>query len=233
MSLFERITTLTKAAIHEGLNKLEDPVLLTGQYLRDLEQEIADAERNEHDLKVAANVLERRKQEYQLQAARSENEALQMMEQGNDNGTRLAVLAKLKYLDNIQECEAGLEETKHALSTLVASIQRAKEERSRLKAKRAELTARARQAAATINSASQGSRGQGSFAGSYAQSLNAGTASRGFERMEEKITEWEVMAETSNQGFLAPSSPTADPNLNQAVEAELDRLRSKKSDTKN
>lgn len=37
MSIFQRITTLTKAAIHEGLNKLEDPILLTGQYLRDLD----------------------------------------------------------------------------------------------------------------------------------------------------------------------------------------------------
>lgn len=54
MSLLKRISTITKAALHEGLNKLENPVLLTGQYLRDLENDIAKAERNERDLQVTA-----------------------------------------------------------------------------------------------------------------------------------------------------------------------------------
>lgn len=82
MSILNRIATLTKAAIHEGLNKLENPVLLTGQYLRDLEEEIEGAERNHRDLLVAANVLERRKEEYTKLVAQSEAEAVKAMSEG-------------------------------------------------------------------------------------------------------------------------------------------------------
>lgn len=224
MSILERIATLTKAAIHEGLNKLENPVLLTGQYLRDLEEEIDTAERNERDLQVAANVLERRKQEYTLLAQRSEDEAVKAMAQGNEEAARLAVMAKLKYTESEQECVSGLEETRQRLAVLEAGIQHAKEERDRLKAKRAELAARARQATETINSAPRSCGGYG---------LNAtGTASRGFERMEDKITEWEVMAENSGRTTRPAAYPAVDPKLSKAVDTELERLRSQKSDSK-
>ncbi|KUP25183.1 PspA/IM30 family protein [Paenibacillus sp. DMB5] len=98
-SIFERITTLTKAAIHEGLNKLEDPVLLTGQYLRDLDDKISSAESKQRELKVTASVLERRKAEYLVQADSSEAAAVQAMSEGNEPAARAAVTAKLRYLE--------------------------------------------------------------------------------------------------------------------------------------
>ncbi|WP_379132844.1 PspA/IM30 family protein [Paenibacillus sp. sgz500958] len=231
MGILDRITTLTKAAIHEGLNKLENPVLLTGQYLRDLEDEIATAERNERDLKASALVLERRKQEYEQLAEQSEAEAVKAIGQGNEDIARLAVLAKLKYLDSAKECSQGLEETRSALFALDISIKNAKEERTRLKEKRNELTARARQATETLNSASRGC-GYDAKPGAPWRGINNGAASRGFERMEDKITEWEVRAERSGQPPVQPLSPNAalHSSLNSAVDAELDRLRIHKKD---
>lgn len=226
MSILKRIATLTKAALNEGLNKLEDPMLLTGQYLRDLEDEITTAERNERDLKAAENVLERRKHEYHLMAEQSEVLAIQAIEQGNEAEAKLAVQAKLKYMESEQECMAGLVETRNTLSSLEKSIQNAKEERTRLKAKRAELAARARQAKETLNTAPR-VIGQNPSNGNYVQALNTGETSRSFDRMEEKITEWEITAENSNRNFPATSPyPPVDPHLNKAVDAELARLRS-------
>ncbi|NUU60585.1 PspA/IM30 family protein [Paenibacillus agri] len=227
MSILNRIATLTKAALNEGLNKLENPILLTGQYLRDLEEEIETAERNERDLQVAATVLERRKQEYTKLVEQSESEALNAMAQGNEEAARLAVVAKLRYTESIQECVTGLEETRQTLATLEANITRAKEERTRLKAKRAELAERARKASETIQSAPRSNSGSANDYGKYG--LNAtNTASRGFERMEEKINEWEVLAEQS--GHIA--RPAVDPKLSQAVDLELERLRSQKNNGK-
>ncbi|MBT2289716.1 PspA/IM30 family protein [Paenibacillus albidus] len=222
MSILQRIATLTKAALHEGLNKLENPVLLTGQYLRDLEDEIAAAERNEHDLKVAGKVLERRKQEYTLLAARSEEEAVAAIAQGNEEAARLAVLAKLRYTESAQECVTGLEETRISLAALEANILAAKEERTRLKAKRAELAARARQATEAIHSAPRSCHRD--------SGLNTGSASRGFERMEDKITEWEVLAEQSGRTAGPGSYSSIDPTLSKAVDSELERLRTRKVD---
>ena len=231
MSILNRLATLTKAALHEGLNKLENPVLLTGQYLRDLEEEIETAERNERDLQVAANVLERRKQEYILLAEQSEAEAVAAMSQKNEEAARLAVIAKLRYTDSIQECVSGLEETRQTLATLEANIARAKEERTRLKAKRAELTERARKASETLHSAPRSSASNPQGYGGYG--LNAtGTASRGFERMEEKITEWEALAEYSGRNASPAAHPAVDPKLSQAVDLELERLRTQKNKDK-
>ncbi|MEK3875893.1 PspA/IM30 family protein [Paenibacillus sp. FSL M7-0420] len=221
MSIFQRITTLTKAAIHEGLNKLEDPILLTGQYLRDLEDKIANAEGKQRELKAAASVLERRIYEYKVLAERSEAEAVQFMSEGNEPAARLAVMAKLRYTESGQECTAGLQETQAALDSLEVQLAGVKEEHTRLKAKRAELAERARKAA-EIKQAAQ-AYSTASPAGYPGQVLNNGTASRGFERMEDKIAMQEAMAEQAGLAAAAHES-----SINSAVEAELERLRNRK-----
>ncbi|MNC27411.1 hypothetical protein D3C75_755820 [compost metagenome] len=223
MSIFQRITTLTKAAIHEGLNKLEDPVLLTGQYLRDLEEKISTAETKQREFQAAASVLERRIYENQVLAERSEAEAVQAMNEGNEPAARAAVMAKLRYTESVQECTAGLEETRETLAVLDSSLLNAREEHKRLKAKRAELAARARKAA-ELKRASESSS-YSAQPGHPGQILNAGAASRGFERMEDKINEWEAAVESSaHYSAGIPESP-----LNSAVEAELERLRNRKA----
>lgn len=224
MSIFQRITTLTKAAIHEGLNKLEDPMLLTSQYLRDLEDKITDAESKQREFKAAASVLERRIYEYQVLAERSEAEAVQAMSEGNEPAARAAVMAKLRYTESGQECTAGLQETQATLASLEVQLANVKEEHKRLKAKRAELAERARKAA-EIKQAAQASA-SGSPAGCRGQVLNAGSASRGFERMEDKITMQEALAEQSGLAAAAAAAPESP--LNSAVEAELERLRNRK-----
>lgn len=224
MSIFQRITTLTKAAIHEGLNKLEDPMLLTGQYLRDLEDKITDAESKQREFKAAASVLERRIYDYQVLAERSEAEAVQAMSEGNEPAARAAVMAKLRYTESGQECTAGLQETQATLASLEVQLANVKEEHKRLKAKRAELAERARKAA-EIKQAAQASA-SGSPAGCRGQVLNAGSASRGFERMEDKIAMQEALAEQSGLAAAAAAAPESP--LNSAVEAELERLRNRK-----
>ena len=44
MGVFQRIKDMTKASVHDLLDKVEDPVLMLNQYLRDMEEEIAKAE---------------------------------------------------------------------------------------------------------------------------------------------------------------------------------------------
>ncbi|MEK3673280.1 PspA/IM30 family protein [Paenibacillus sp. FSL R10-2771] len=224
MSIFQRITTLTKAAIHEGLNKLEDPMLLTGQYLRDLEDKITDAESKQREFKAAASVLERRIYEYQVLAERSEAEAVQAMSEGNEPAARAAVMAKLRYTESGQECTAGLQETQATLASLEVQLANVKEEHKRLKAKRAELAERARKAAEIKHSAQ--ANASSTPGGCRGQVLNAGSASRGFERMEDKIAMQEALAEQSGLAAAAAAAPESP--LNSAVEAELERLRNHK-----
>ncbi|WP_151732848.1 PspA/IM30 family protein [Paenibacillus tengchongensis] len=221
-SIFQRIATLTKAAIHEGLNKLEDPVLLTGQYLRDLEEKIENAENKQRQLQASANVLERRIAEYHVQAQHSESGAVKAMSEGNEAAARTAVLAKLQYTESAEEAAANLERTRQTLAALEVDLAAAKEEHVRLKAKRAELAERARKAEEAVKASSRNASGA-AYPGTNTPVIHAGAASRGFERMEDKISEWEAQAERSG----AAVSPGLDPALHSAVDAELERLRKK------
>ncbi|WP_162551223.1 PspA/IM30 family protein [Paenibacillus tepidiphilus] len=220
--ILQRLATLTKAAIHEGLNKLEDPILLTGQYLRDLEEKIESAENKQRQLQASASVLERRIAEYQVQAETSEAGAVKAMSEGNEAAARTAVLAKLQYTESAQEAAANLERTRQTLTALEADLANAKEEHVRLKAKRAELAERARKAEEAVKASSR-SASSVTYPGTHAPVINAGAASRGFERMEDKISEWEAQAERTGTSV----SPALDPALHSAVDAELARLRSK------
>ena len=44
MSIFKRVRDITVASINEILDKVEDPVAMLNQYLRDMESEIQKAE---------------------------------------------------------------------------------------------------------------------------------------------------------------------------------------------
>ncbi|SET91757.1 PspA/IM30 family protein [Paenibacillus sp. NFR01] len=224
MSIFQRIATLTKAAINEGLNKLEDPILMTGQYLRDLDDKIAGAESKQRELTAAAALLERRHTDNLALAEHCEADAVTAMREGNEPAARAALEAKLRYLETAQTSLASLEQTRSTLAALEVDLAHAKAEFERLKAKRAELTERARKAAELAKQAApQGERyGQ---PGAYGYPLHTGSASRGFERMENKINEWESHAEVSAKRY-----GSIDPAMNSAVEAELERLRQRKSE---
>ncbi|WP_025691212.1 PspA/IM30 family protein [Paenibacillus zanthoxyli] len=222
MSILQRIATLTKAALHEGLNRLEDPVMMTGQYLRDLDDKIAEAEQRSRELQAAGRLLERRQKEYRMLAELSEGDALKALESGDEAKAQQAVLAKLSYTESEKECAAGLEETRQVLAGLGYEIAAAKEERIRLKAKRAELAERAERLRKVPDNVTP-PPSRAAFSG-----LNTHSAARGFERMEEKIQEWEA-SQTVPGRYVSPAADTegspADARVKEQAAAELERLR--------
>jgi phage shock protein A len=64
MGVFKRITDMTKAGMNEMLDKVEDPVVMLNQYIRDMEEEIAQAE-----VTVAKQIANERKLLQRLEEA--------------------------------------------------------------------------------------------------------------------------------------------------------------------
>lgn len=62
---------------------------------------------------------------------------------------------------------------------------------------------------------------------SISRGIESGTAARGFERMEEKILEWEASGQLSGSGYgTSPAAAGADAGIpTPAVNAELERLK--------
>ena len=64
MGIFKRMKDLTKASVNELLDKVEDPVIMLNQYLRDMEEEIRQAE-----VTVAKQLTNERRMKQRLEEA--------------------------------------------------------------------------------------------------------------------------------------------------------------------
>lgn len=207
MSLFERISNITKATLHEALNKLEDPVVMTGQYLRNLEEELDDASNELNAAKASARILQAKREDAQRQITLKEQLALQAITDGDELTARRAIEAKLHYTEQVTYLTAEEDRVQHRAAELETQLEMGKEEVERLKKKREELAERARKASELKATAHP----------QFSRGLDTGSAARGFERMEEKINGWEASA--------AASSPYAgNPAYSSRVDEELARL---------
>lgn len=210
-SIFDRIANLTKATLHEALNKLEDPMLMTGQYLRNLEDDIERAKSQLASAKSSAKMLQHQHEDARNQAASHEQQALSAIAEGNEAWARRSVEAKLHYEAQAAKFAEGAEAAEHRTAELELQIEAAKDELERLKKKREEMAQRARKAAEQ----------KAEHHRHFSNGFNAGEAAKGFERMEEKINGWEA---SSASGMYGSFNPAADRSL---VDEELERLQDK------
>ncbi|WP_334077486.1 PspA/IM30 family protein [Paenibacillus sanfengchensis] len=215
MSLFNRIANITKASLHEVLNKLEDPVLMTGQYLRNLEEDLHIAENMLREQRMNASVRQRQSEDAAENAKQSELRALAALEAGDEAAARAATTAKIRYEEQAQQYAAEAADARERVTELELRLQEGKEEYARLKEKRNELAVRARK----VEEREQMDRPN------FSHGLDYGAAARGFDRMEEKILEWEAGAQLSGRAYPAGKSPQAAEPADAAVNEELRRMK--------
>lgn len=217
MSLFDRIANITKATLHEALNKLEDPVLMTGQYLRNLEEDIQSAESSLKEQQITASLQQRKSDEAAELAKQSEQRAILALENGDEAIARHAAAAKIQYEEQSIQFADEAAAARNRVTELELSINTGKEEYKRLKEKRNELAARARKV--TENSKLEHEH--------ISYGIESGSAAKGFERMEEKIVEWESgLPVTSN---LSNSDSHA---VNEELERLKEQMNSRNSENK-
>lgn len=221
MSILNRLSNLTKATIHEVLNKLEDPILMTGQYLRNLEEDIAAKETLLRDQQAAVKMNEQKSKDAAHNAQLQEQKALEALTAGNEEAARRAAIAKIHYEDQAEHFSTNAKQAESQVFELELCLKEAKEELARLKEKRKELAERARK----VEQSSQAE------CVNFSQGTYSGAAARGFERMEEKISEWEAgMAKSGYRPFDSASTMNHDndPAVNEELQRLKDQLSSKK-----
>jgi len=227
MSVFKRIGDLTKATVHEILDKIEDPVMMLNQYLRDMEDEIARAEVTAAKQMAAERKLNEQKSEAERRVGQYEAEAERALLTGDEQAARAALERKLYFQSRAAELENWHEEARKRSDELLRQLREMKEEYYRMRHKRNELAARAQMAQARKQMAQFGS----------AHAFEVGTAARGFQRMEEKIMRMEAEADIAASSFTAPGfavSPVtpfgavqAQNEWRERVEQELRALKAK------
>ncbi|MGM1022809.1 MAG: PspA/IM30 family protein [Bacillota bacterium] len=187
MSIFKRLRDLTMSNINSIIDKAEDPIKMTDQYIRDMQEDLEDAEKA-----VAAQIaIEKRfKQQYEEQAAlvkKREEQAHTAAKAQNVDLARRALEEKKSAEQKMTEFKTGYEQNKAAADNLRGKLDEMRRQLTEMKNKRETLVARynAAKAQTEINKAMNG--------------FSSDTATAGLKRMEEKMLQAEARAEASNE----------------------------------
>ncbi|AWB44818.1 phage shock protein A [Paenibacillus sp. CAA11] len=215
MSIFKRLRDLTMSNINALIDKAEDPIKLTDQYIRDMQEDLDDAEKA-----VAAQIAIEKKfkllyEEQEELVNRRNEQAHSAAQAGNVDLARRALEEKKAAEEKLTQYKTSYEQNKTAADTLRTKLVQMKKELTELKNKRETLVARynAAKAQNEINKAISG--------------LGSDSASAGLKRMEEKMLQMEAQAEASGEMSAKAKSldeEFAELNKDKAVEDELAAL---------
>lgn len=187
MAIFKRLRDLTMSNINAIIDKAEDPIKMTDQYIRDMTEDLEDAEKA-----VAAQIaIEKKfKQLYEEQQALVEKRTQQAHTAAQAQNVELARRAleeKKSAEQKMNEYKASYDQNKASADNLRAKLEEMRKQLTEMKNKRGTLVARynAAKAQTEINKAMNG--------------FSTDSATNGMKRMEEKMLQMEAQAEASNE----------------------------------
>lgn len=183
MGLFRRLRDLTMSNINALIDQAEDPVKMTDQYLRDMEEDIGDAEAAVARQIAVAKGLEQQLKQTEEAAEKRSKQAETAVLKGDDELAKELLTEKKRLEQKAAELRPQVEQSQAQTATLREQLDEMREQYQELKRKRDTLVARAEAAKAQKQIAE-------AFSG-----FSSDGATRGFDRMEEKVRRMEAEAE--------------------------------------
>lgn len=180
MGLFKRIGDNLRANLNSLLDKAEDPVKMLEQYLRDMEDDIADAEAAVAKQIAVVKRLEASCKDAGLMVEKRVDQAKQALAQNREDLARKALEDKKIHAAKAEDYRGQWERARAVADSLKKQLLDMKDEFEKMQAKKATLIARANAARAQmeINKTMNG--------------FGKDTALKGFQRMEDKVLQYEA-----------------------------------------
>ncbi|WP_449536556.1 PspA/IM30 family protein [Ferdinandcohnia sp. Marseille-Q9671] len=213
MGIFKRVKRVVEADLHDVVDKMENPVSLVKQYLREVEEQIEQG-------KIALSQQYVVEKKYELLISEAEQtiekrvrQAKLALSKGEEEIAKLALQEKVVTEKKLISYKEHLELISGKTSELVEQLQSLQQKYEELKLKKNELISRTNVAVALKN------------LNQSTSSFNADQAISGFARMEEKVWELEASAKAHRTISASPIKPALNPLVAAEVEEELQKLK--------
>ncbi|QGQ48199.1 PspA/IM30 family protein [Metabacillus sediminilitoris] len=183
--LFKRVKTVVDSELNALIDKAEDPVKMLEQFMRDMESDIRDAESAVAKQIANEKMLQKKYEDAQKMVEKRDEQAVTAIEAGNDDLARRALEDKKIHKQTADTLKESYDRAKLDSDSLRKKLDEMKAEYYEMKLKKDSLKARAETAKTKtkINRTLSG--------------IGGDESKRGFERMEEKVLQYEAEAETS------------------------------------
>ncbi|MGK7395194.1 MAG: PspA/IM30 family protein [Candidatus Cyclobacteriaceae bacterium M3_2C_046] len=213
MGIFNRLFKIGQSEAHSAIDKLENPIKLTEQGIRDLKNDLNNSLQSLAQVKAMAIRSKNEMATYKNQANDYESKALKLLERAESGGIdpneadRLASEALAKKEEALQQAARSTEEKEkfdQSVAQLEQNVKKLKQNISKWENELKTLKARAKVADATKNLNKQMSQ------------IDSSSTVSMLERMKDKVAEDEALAQS--YGEIANESKSLDEEIDKALD---------------
>jgi|SRR5699024_3903063 len=211
---FKRMKTVVSSELNSMLDKAEDPVKMLDQFMRDMGEDIRDVEAAVAKQIANEKILKRKLDDSEALVKKRQEQAEQALEADKEDLARRALQNKKEFEEQANTLKESWEYAVKDTEQLKSKLDEMKKEYQQMKLKKDSLKARAESAKTKTK------------VNHTMSAIGSDASKQGFERMEEKVIQYEAEAETSED--LSRESHTLDDEfdeLNNDVEDELAKLK--------
>ncbi|WP_010651163.1 PspA/IM30 family protein [Oceanobacillus massiliensis] len=205
---FGRLKTVVSSELNSMLDKAEDPVKMLDQFMRDMGEDIREVEGAVAKQIANEKMLKRKANDALALVEKRQKQAEQAIEAGNDDLAKRALQDKKDHEATAATLNESWERAKSDADMLRSKLDEMKKEYQEMKLKKDSLKARA-ESAKTRTKMNR-----------TMSSIGNDASKQGFERMEEKVMQFEAEADTSED--LSQASRTLDDEFEDLTKNDVD-----------
>lgn len=213
MNIFRRLFNVSKAEAHSAIDKMEDPIKMTEQGIRNMKKDLTQALEGLAQVKAMLIRSQNEKTQFETKTKDYQNKAMLILQKAGkgelsaEDGDRLATESLVKKEENaehVSRCTIEVEKFSKSVSQLETNVNSLRSNISKWENELKTLKARVKVSNATKNLNKQ------------MASIDSSSTVSMLEKMKQKVTEEEALAEA--YGDIANESKSIDEELDRALD---------------